>query len=51
MSKKLLMFFKDAHGLDRVRINDLNPAMLRIPVSRELVGVAEQLYYKKLKRR
>jgi len=41
--KGLLKFFKDADGLDRVRINDLNPAMLRLDVSQELVGLAEEL--------
>jgi putative nucleotidyltransferase with HDIG domain len=42
-AKSLLMLFKDADGLDRVRINDLNPGMLRLPVSRELVQIAEEL--------
>jgi uncharacterized protein len=42
-AKRLLMVFKDADGLDRVRINDLNPAMLRLPVSRGLVQIAEEL--------
>jgi hypothetical protein len=40
----LLKFFKDADGLDRVRIHDLNPAMLRLAVSGGLVGLAEELY-------
>jgi hypothetical protein len=44
-AQKLLMFFKDADGLDRVRINDLNPAMLRLCVSKEIVAVAEELYF------
>jgi hypothetical protein len=38
------MFIKDADGLDRVRINDLNPAMLRLDVSGGFVVVAEELY-------
>jgi hypothetical protein len=44
--KRLLKFFKDADGLDRVRINDLNPRMLRLSVSHKLVRVAEELYKK-----
>jgi len=43
-AQKLLKFFKDADGLDRVRINDLNPAMLRLDLSRALVELAEELY-------
>jgi hypothetical protein len=39
------MFFKEVDGLDRVRINDLNPAMLRVSVPRELVTVTEELYF------
>jgi len=39
------MFFKDADGLDRVRINDLNPAMLRLATSKGLVTLAGELYY------
>jgi HD superfamily phosphodiesterase len=42
--KGLLKFFKDADGLDRVRINDLNPVMLRLDLSRALVELAEELY-------
>ncbi len=42
-ARTLLKFFKDADGLDRVRINDLNPEMLRLPVSRELAQMAEEL--------
>jgi hypothetical protein len=41
---RLLMFFKDADGLDRVRINDLNPDLLRLPVSPQLVRLAEEQY-------
>jgi HD superfamily phosphodiesterase len=40
----LLKFFKDADGLDRVRIHDLDPAMLRLPVSKQLVQVAAELF-------
>jgi HD superfamily phosphodiesterase len=42
-AKKLLMFRKDADGLDRVRIKALNPNMLRLPVSKGLVLMAEEL--------
>jgi hypothetical protein len=34
-------FFKD--GLDRVRIDDLNPGKLRLPISRELAQMTEEL--------
>ena len=44
-AKELLMFFKDADGLDSVRINDLNPAMLRLATSKGLVTLAGELYY------
>ncbi len=43
-AKGLLMYFKDTDELDRVRIDDLNPAMLRIPASKGLVAVPEELY-------
>jgi HD superfamily phosphodiesterase len=42
-AERLLKFFKDADGLDRVRINDLNPGMLRLPISKELVQMAWEL--------
>jgi hypothetical protein len=45
-AKSLLKFFKDADGLDRVRIHDLNPSMLRLPVSQKFVQLAEELYMK-----
>ncbi len=35
---------KDADGLDRVRLGDLNPGFLRFSVSRTLVPFAEALY-------
>ncbi len=35
---------KDADGLDRVRIHDLNPEFLRFPQSRALIPFAETLY-------
>jgi hypothetical protein len=38
------MFLKDADGFDRVRVGDLNPAMLRLAVSRELVPLSKELY-------
>jgi alpha-ketoglutarate-dependent taurine dioxygenase len=41
--KRLLKFFKDADGLDRVRINDLNPAYLRLSTSKGLVQTAWEL--------
>ncbi len=39
-----LMCIKDADGLDRVRINDLNPAYLRSEPARLLVAEAWELY-------
>ncbi len=36
--------FKDADGLDRVRINDLNPEYLRTPSAHRLLMLAHQLY-------
>lgn len=42
--RRLLRFFKDADGLDRVRINDLNPEMLRLEASKGLVRVAKELF-------
>jgi hypothetical protein len=40
-----LMCLKDADGLDRVRINDLNPDFLRSARARSLVGAAWKLLY------
>lgn len=42
--KYLFNILKDADGLDRVRIFDLNPAYLRLDASRELVDLAWGLY-------
>ena len=35
---------QDADALDRVRINDLNPAFLRLPQSHGMIDFAEQLF-------
>lgn len=40
---RLLMAFKDADGLDRVRINDLDTSYLRTESSKKLVSLAERL--------
>jgi len=42
---KLYNIFKDADGLDRVRINDLNPDYLRSPSAQKLLLLAHQLYH------
>lgn len=42
---KLYNLFKDADGLDRVRINDLNPDYLRNPGAHKLLLLAHQLYH------
>jgi len=39
----LLRYFKDADGLDRVRIHDLNVAYLRTEIARKMPLVAQQL--------
>jgi len=39
----LFSLFKDADGLDRVRLRDLDPKQLRTPKARELILLAEQL--------
>ncbi len=39
----LLSLFKDADGLDRVRLRDLDPRQLRTPKAKELILLAEQL--------
>ena len=41
---RLTAIIKDADGLDRVRLGDLNPRHLRFPVYRALVPFAEALY-------
>lgn len=38
-----LTCLKDADGLDRVRIDDLDPTRLRLEAARQLVGLAESL--------
>ena len=38
-----LLLFKDADGLDRVRIHDLNPAFLRTQLAPSLVSKAQRL--------
>ncbi len=41
---QLTALLKDADGLDRVRLGDLDPARLRHPEAREMVRFAERLY-------
>lgn len=43
LGKKLLMYFKDADALDRVRANDLDLTFLRYDNSRKLVDLAKYL--------
>ena len=45
-TKRLAKFFKDSDGLDRVRINHLDPAYLRNDFSKDLVDLAYELYDK-----
>lgn len=40
----LVALLKDADGLDRVRLGDLNPSYLRLPASPAMVDFAQQLY-------
>ncbi len=42
--RRLTALLKDADGLDRVRINDLNVNYLRLPESRRLAPFAQWLY-------
>jgi len=42
--KRLTCLLKDADGLDRVRLGDLDPAYLRHPEAREMAGFAERLF-------
>lgn len=44
----LTALLKDADGLDRVRINHLDPRFLRFPLSREQVDYAKMLYLESL---
>ena len=39
-----LRVLKDADGLDRVRLGDLNPDYLRTDIAKELIGVAQNLF-------
>lgn len=41
-----LQVLKDADGLDRVRLGDLDPSYLRTTPAKELVHVAQELYSK-----
>lgn len=43
-TKRLAKLFKDSDGLDRVRINHLDPAYLRNDFSKDLVDLAYELY-------
>ena len=43
-SWRLTALLKDADGLDRVRLGDLDPTYLRHPEAREMVRFAERLY-------
>lgn len=45
-AKRLAKFFKDADGLDRVRINLLDPAYLRNDYSKNLVDFSYKLFEK-----
>ncbi len=40
----LTAILKDADGLDRVRLGDLNPRYLRFPQSQKLIAFAQDLY-------
>ena len=40
----LVALLKDADGLDRVRLGDLDPAYLRLPPSHEMLEFAQQLF-------
>jgi len=40
----LVALLKDADGLDRVRLGDLNPSYLRLPASAPMVHFAQQLH-------
>lgn len=46
-----LQVLKDADGLDRVRLGDLDPAFLRTDVALELIDIAQDLYDSYLKHR
>jgi hypothetical protein len=40
----LVALLKDADGLDRVRLGDLDPSYLRLPASQSMVAFAQQLF-------
>ena len=42
--ERLIKLLKDADGLDRVRLGDLNPRYLRYPEARRMVQFAERLF-------
>ena len=42
--RRLICLLKDADGLDRVRLGDLDTSYLRHPEAREMAGFAEGLY-------
>jgi hypothetical protein len=41
---RLVALLKDADGLDRVRLGDLDPKYLRLPESRKMVDFAQKLF-------
>ncbi len=41
---RLCVLLKDADGLDRVRLGDLDPKLLRLPESRKMAGFAQRLF-------
>ncbi len=41
--RRLMQLLKDADGLDRVRLGDLDPALLRHPEARGMIDFAERL--------
>ncbi len=43
---RLVALLKDADGLDRVRLGDLDPKFLRLPESKTMVAFAQTLYDK-----
>jgi hypothetical protein len=43
-TRRLMCLLKDADGLDRVRLGDLDLAYLRRPEAREVVHFPEHLY-------
>jgi hypothetical protein len=42
--RRLMCLLKDADGLDRVRLGDLDPSFLRFPEARDMIDFAEELY-------